>query len=297
MPPVSEMANSDMATPRAARKAPTKGSCFLLVGSTCMRTVYAATATEAVIVAADISPVRLTSPSTARPTPSTRAVHCRTDSIHSNLVSHEVRTRQGYSRDVVKPSVPNGPPHIVLGGGIGSGKSLVAALLDAAGAAVISADEVGHGVLEPDGAAFAEVAARWPSIVVKGRIDRPRLAGIVFRDPAELAALEALTHPAIIETILDRVTNIDRPVIVEVPLILDLGDGWRRVYVDADHEVRIERAVARGADEGDVRRRATAQPDREEWLLWADDVIVNEGTKEELATQVDALWLQVTSNE
>ncbi len=196
----------------------------------------------------------------------------------------------------MKPSVPNGWPHIVLGGGIGSGKSLVAELLDAAGAAVIKADEVGHGVLEPDGPASAEVAARWPSVVVKGRIDRPRLAGIVFRDPAELAALEALTHPAIIETILDRVAEIDRPVIVEVPLILDLGDGWRRVFVDADHEVRIERAVARGADEADVRRRVAAQADREEWLLWADDVIVNEGTKEELATQVDALWLQVTSN-
>ena len=206
-----------------------------------------------------------------------------------------MRTRQGYSREVVKPSVPNGPPHVVLGGGIGSGKSLVAALLDAAGAAVISADEVGHRVLEPDGAAFTEVAARWPSVVVKGRIDRPRLAGIVFRDPAELAALEALTHPAIIETILDRVTEIDRPVIVEVPLILDLGDGWFTVFVDADHEVRIERAVARGADETDVRRRAAAQADREEWLLWADHVIVNDGTKEELGTQVDALWLQVTS--
>ena len=196
----------------------------------------------------------------------------------------------------MKPSVPNSPPHTILGGGIGSGKSLVAALLDAAGAAVINADEVGHGVLEPDGAAFTEVAAHWPSVVVKGRIDRPRLAGIVFRDPAELAALEALTHPAIIETILDRVTEIDRPVIVEVPLILDLGDGWRRVFVDADHEVRVERAVARGADEADVRRRATAQAEREEWLLWADDVIVNDETKEDLATQVDALWLRLTNN-
>ena len=163
------------------------------------------------------------------------------------------------------------------------------------GAAVISGDGVGHGVLEPGGPAFTKVTARWPSVVVEGRIDRPLLAGIVFRDPAELAALEALTHPAIIETILDRVTEIDRPVIVEVPLILDLGDGWFTVFVDADHEVRIERAVARGADETDVRRRAAAQADREEWLLWADHVIVNEGTKEELGTQVDALWLQVTS--
>ena len=112
----------------------------------------------------------------------------------------------------------------------------------------------------------------------------------MFRDRAELAALEALTHPAIVETILDRVNEIDRPVIVEVPVILDLGDGWRRVFVDADREVRIERAVARGADEADVRRRAAAQADRKEWLLWADDVIVNEGTKEELAAQVNALW-------
>lgn len=190
----------------------------------------------------------------------------------------------------MKPSVQNGSPHIILGGGIGSGKSLVAELLDAMGAAVISGDGVGHGVLEPGGPAFTKVTARWPSVVVEGRIDRSRLAGIVFRDPPELAALEALTHPAIIETILDRVAEIDQPVIVEVPVILDLGEGWRRVLVDADEKVRIERAVARGADEADVRRRAAAQADREVWLLWADDVIVNEGSKEELAVQVKALW-------
>ena len=93
-------------------------------------------------------------------------------------------------------------------------------------------------------------------------------------------------------------TTSPSPVIVEVPVILDLGDGWRRVFVDADERVRIERAVARGADAADVRRRAAAQADREVWLLWADDVIVNEGSKEELAVQVKALWDRlVTSNE
>ncbi|MCH8128431.1 MAG: dephospho-CoA kinase [Acidobacteria bacterium] len=60
------------------------------------------------------------------------------------------------------------------------------------------------------------------------------------------------------------------------------------VFVTIDELKR--KAVARGADEADVRRRAAAQADREVWLLWADDVIVNEGTKEELAAQVRALW-------
>ncbi|GMQ85890.1 MAG: dephospho-CoA kinase [Acidimicrobiia bacterium] len=190
----------------------------------------------------------------------------------------------------MKPSVQKGALRIILGGGIGSGKSLVAELLDAAGAAVISADGVGHGVLEPGGPAFADVATRWPSVVVGGSIDRSRLADIVFDDPDELAALEALTHPAIIETILDRVAAIDRPVVVEVPLILGLGDGWCRVFVDAGEKLRIERAVARGGEEADIRRRVAVQPEREAWLGWADEVMVNEGTVEELSARVNALW-------
>ena len=126
-----------------------------------------------------------------------------------------------------------------------------------------------------------------------GLIDRSRLAAIVFADTAELENLEAVTHPAIVGSIAERVQETIGPVAVEVPVLLPLDegprDGWRRVFVDADEQLRVERAVARGGDEDDVRRRVAAQVDRETWLDWADDVIENNGTVEALEEQVHNL--------
>ena len=178
----------------------------------------------------------------------------------------------------------------MVGGGIGAGKGVVARLFAELGFTVITADLVGHAVLEPGGAAFDEVAGRWPSVVVDGRIDRSRLAAVVFADADELEALEAMTHPAIISAIGERVSGAPGPVVVEVPVPLALGDDWHRVLVDADEELRVERAVARGGEAADVRRRVAAQPDRAAWLDWADHVILNEGTLEELAEGVGAFW-------
>jgi dephospho-CoA kinase len=174
-------------------------------------------------------------------------------------------------------------------GGIGAGKGVVARLFAELGFTVITADLVGHAVLEPGGAAFDEVARRWPSVVVDGRIDRSRLAAVVFADADELEALESMTHPAILSAIGERVSVAPGPVVVEVPVPLALGDDWHRVLVDADEELRVERAVARGGEAADVRRRVAAQPDRAAWLDWADQVILNEGTLEDLGEQVGAL--------
>lgn len=177
----------------------------------------------------------------------------------------------------------------MVGGGIGAGKGLVARLFAELGFTVISADLVGHAVLEPGGVAFDDVAHRWPSVIVDGRIDRSLLAAVVFADVDELEVLEAITHPVIISAIGEQVLGAPGPVVVEVPVPLPLGDGWHRVYVDADEELRVERAVARGGEPVDIRRRVAAQADRATWLDWADQVIVNEGTLEDLGEQVDAL--------
>ncbi len=171
---------------------------------------------------------------------------------------------------------------------------MVARLFAEHGFAIISADEVGHRVLEPGGAAHASVAARWPSVVVDGRIDRSLLAAIVFSDAAQLEELEEMTHAAIIETILDELEAVEAPVVLEVPVLLPLGDGWTKVFVDAAEELRIDRAVARGDDEGDARRRAAAQAERATWLEWADDVIRNEGSVEDLRAQVEALIARIS---
>ncbi len=184
----------------------------------------------------------------------------------------------------------------LLGGGIGSGKSAVAALLRKLGAVVIDADMAGHRVLEPGGEAFDQVAARWPEVVRAGRVDRGALGAVVFADPAQLAELEAITHPAIAARIAAAVVAADAEVVVvEVPVLANLvGEGWPRLVVDAPDAARVARSVARGMDEADVRRRMASQPGREEWLAAADYVVDNSGTWEDLAAEVDRLWAWLT---
>ncbi|MGA9278391.1 dephospho-CoA kinase [Ilumatobacter sp.] len=186
---------------------------------------------------------------------------------------------------------------VLLSGPIGSGKSTVGSLMGELGATVIEADSVGHDVLEPDGEAFDAVVARWPDVVVDGRVDRGRLAAIVFADSAELAILESFTHPAISGRITEMVqaTEAASPgvVAVELPLLVDLlGAGWHRVVVTADVSVRRARAVDRGMDPADVDRRIAAQPPMGEWLARADSTIPNDGDLAALRQRVTAWWDQ-----
>jgi dephospho-CoA kinase len=171
-------------------------------------------------------------------------------------------------------------------------------MLEAQGVVVIESDRIGHAVLEPDGPAFAAVAAEWPEAVSAGRIDRAALAGIVFSDHEELERLEELTHPHIAAEIVRRVADAgDVPVAVELPVAADLvGDGWVEVLVDAPDDVRLSRALDRGIGEVDARHRMASQPTRAEWLGRAHRVISNDGSLDGLARQVEALWRDVSGD-
>jgi dephospho-CoA kinase len=189
------------------------------------------------------------------------------------------------------------PLRVIVSGGIGSGKTTVTRLLGERGVVVIEADRIGHEILEPGGAAFDVVAGRWPEVVVSGRIERSRLAAIVFSDQEQLAELEAITHPLIGAEIARRVNEAeDRDVVVELPVADDRADsGWIRVVVDAPGAIRETRAVARGMARADVARRLAAQPGRNSWLSRADYVIDNRGSLTDLETQVDELWADLTA--
>ncbi len=171
-------------------------------------------------------------------------------------------------------------------GGIGSGKSAVRKLLTERGVRTIDADEIGHLVLAAEG--MAPVAERWPHVVLEGQIDRKLLAGVVFDDPVELAALESITHPLIFGRIATELEGFSGVAVVEMPL---LGSelGWPLIVVDATDLQRVEWAVGRGMAEADVLRRMAAQPSRGQWLAAADVVIPNHGTSEELAVAVDLI--------
>jgi dephospho-CoA kinase len=184
---------------------------------------------------------------------------------------------------------------IGLTGGIGAGKSTVARMLEAKGAAVIDVDRLGHVVLEPGGKAHDAVLDAF------GTVDRRQLGAIVFADPAALARLTAISHPAINAELVEVLAGIDRDVVVLDMAILAEGDLGRGVYevvitVEAPIELRVERAIARGMNEVDVRRRLAAQASEADRRNLAQHVIVNDGDETQLAAQVDACWSALTAS-
>jgi dephospho-CoA kinase len=200
-------------------------------------------------------------------------------------------------------------PLLVVGltGGIGSGKSTVARMLEAKDATVIDTDAIAREVVEPDGPAYAAVVARFGRSIVGagGRLDRARLAHVAFADPQARADLNSIVHPAVARVVDERVAAARaggaRVVVLEVPLLIEAGWDARVdsvVVVDCPEDVAVRRLVeGRAMDEADVRRRIAAQAPRADRLARADTVLDNSGPREELGKQVDAFWSRLCGPE
>lgn len=187
---------------------------------------------------------------------------------------------------------------IGLGGGIGAGKSTVSAALARRGAVIVDADLIARQVVEPGTPALAALVVRFGPVIVRedATLDRAALARLAFRDPESVAALNAITHPAIGAEINRQIAahvGTDRVVILDAALLFDRSrDGVvGSIVVDVDPEVAVDRLVRfRNFDADDARRRVAAQMTREARVALADRVIDNSTTVEELDGQVDAVW-------
>jgi len=191
-------------------------------------------------------------------------------------------------------------PIVGLTGGIGAGKSTVAAILAELGARVIDADRIGHEVYLPGSEGFRRVVEAFgPGVVgTDGSIDRRALGALVFADPAARARLNAIVHPLIgaeLQRRLVAARDADRrPIVIEAAIMLEAG--WRglvdRVWVVAARpEHAVARVVAsRGLSAAEVERRLAAQmPDAERRRL-ADLVIENDGDPAALRREVEKAW-------
>jgi dephospho-CoA kinase len=187
-----------------------------------------------------------------------------------------------------------------LTGGIGSGKSTVGELLVQRGAVLIDADRIAREVVVPGGPAYQPLVDRFgPGIVARDRtIDRPALAALAFADADSLAALNAITHPAISAVMAQRRAaeeGGDRVVVLDIPL---LQPAHREVLsldvvvvVDCPLETAVDRLVGqRGFSRHDAEARIAAQISREERRQGADFVIDNSTDRAGLVAEVDRVW-------
>jgi dephospho-CoA kinase len=193
-------------------------------------------------------------------------------------------------------------PSCIVGllGGVGSGKSAVAALFRKLGARTVDADRIAHGVLEEPAVRKSLISWWGPGILRRGRVDRAEVARRAFAAPAETVKLNALVHPRIGRELRREIAQTRRKggiLVVEAALLLETGsDAWCDVlvFVDAPREVRKRRtAAARGWTSAEWSRRERAQ-----WAVGkkkqkADYVVDNGGPRAVATKQVERILQEI----
>ena len=183
-----------------------------------------------------------------------------------------------------------------LTGGIGSGKSTVAARFVEHGAELLDADQIAREVVQPGKPAYRKIVDHFGTDILddEGFIDRPKLGALVFGDDKKRAVLNELTHPKVADEIADRLELLqafDGVVILDVPLLVEASSArsYEAVVVVATKpDTQLRRLVElRGMSNQDAQARIDAQAPLEEKLAVATHVIWNEGTIAELYAAVD----------
>jgi dephospho-CoA kinase len=190
-------------------------------------------------------------------------------------------------------------PRIGLTGGIGSGKSTVAAVLVELGAHLIDTDAIARELTAPGGAALSSLAAAFGETLIgpDGALDREQMRALVFADAAQRRRLEGILHP-LIGREADRraLAAAQHPIVFDVPLLSE-SSHWRAkvdriLVVDCEEATQVQRVMARsGWSEDAVRRVIAQQATRAQRRAIADAMIRNEGlTLAQLQAEVAALW-------
>ncbi|MDD7581324.1 dephospho-CoA kinase [Corynebacterium sp. 32222D000AT] len=185
-----------------------------------------------------------------------------------------------------------------LTGGIGSGKSTVAKMLEEAGATVVDADQIARDIMEPGRPALQDAAYAFGSDILNpdGSLDRGKLAERAFASREATDKLNRITHPRIGEQTRKAFRKArergDEVVVYDMPLLVDKGldkDMDLVLVVDVEPEERVNRLVGRGLTADDARARIKAQIPDDKRRAAADIVIDNNGSLEDLRERVEAI--------
>ena len=183
---------------------------------------------------------------------------------------------------------------IGLTGLIGSGKSMVAKMLQNYGACIIDTDEISHEITQAGSAVLSDIASEFGMNMINnsGELDRARLRRLVFNDDIARQKLEDIMHPKIISIVnLTMVLSTEQYIVIVVPLLFKTKDIMqiitRSVFVDCPQEILINRVMARNSlTREEVLQILATQTNRELQLKMATDIIINDGTIEELESNV-----------
>jgi dephospho-CoA kinase len=189
---------------------------------------------------------------------------------------------------------------IGLTGGIASGKSTVASLLKKLGAEVMDADRLGHEIYLPGAPAYIDVVKEFSRDILNadGTINRAKLGKLVFTNPQALDSLNRITHPRITalckQKIEENRAKNTKVMVVEATLLVE--DGWKPLVdevwtVAVSPQIAVQRLKIRsGYSESEALSRIRSQSTNDRRAATADVIIENNGSPQELETEVNRLW-------
>jgi dephospho-CoA kinase len=209
----------------------------------------------------------------------------------------------------MKPNHPNRGIIVGITGGIACGKSTVTELLAGKGAISINVDRVGHQLLKRGSSVMDKLIAVFGKGILdeSGDVSREKLGAIVFNDKAARERLNAIMHPPIVEQSRARARQLvaeapTRVVLIDAPLLIEAGAQDTVdiiVVVTASTEIQLQRILDRSVaqnrplERSEAQARIDAQMPLSEKIEYADFVIENNNTVDELRQKVGLLWQEL----
>lgn len=213
------------------------------------------------------------------------------------------------AKNLMKPIVSDRGIIVGVTGGIACGKSTVSKLLSKKGAIPINSDEIGHQLLKRGSPVMGALLEAFGSDILdqSGDVSRPKLGAIVFNDKAARERLNAIMHPPIVERsrseakmLVTEDTNC--VVLIDAPLLIEAKSQDTVdviVVVTASTHTQLQRLLERAIEQNrlpsqaEAQARIDSQMPLSEKIKYADFVLENDGTLEELEQKVEKLWHEI----